>query len=347
MLRKFRNLIKDTAIIFILSLSGFFVMGEAYFRIFKKDSPCLFVPTSNEKLVYEYNKKFGNTGEINSYGMRDKEFNLHDIEDYYKIAVLGDSHTASFKVKNIEDTFPSQIEKYLNAASPHKPVRVLNFGVPGYNTAQELEALKSKVLAFQPKLVILQYCLNDTHVCNYIQPANKALNSLIYKSKLLVRLWEKFLYSSTGEKPFYEWVGRRFPDLLLYSEGLVGTRKPADDETPEHKPHPPRTKDRVPARYHYMLGEENWRKHIAEFAQVCRQNNILLLATGFIGEKERAIFSQAGFNVYSFNDIFKNQDMRNYGVDPDDTSSHFDGRGCHVIGKALAEYIAKNNLMKN
>src|SRR5262249_28547739 len=245
------------------------------------------VASENKKLVYELNKSYK---DINSFGMRDKEFDINEINNLYKIAVIGDSHTYSINVKNIEDTFPYRIEEYINKNMGQRIVKVLNFGVPGYNTAQELEVLKSKALMFKPKLVILQYHINDMHICNYIQPKYEKLHSLIYKSKFLVTLWKNILYSSLGKRFLLEWVGEHLPDALLFQEGLVGTRKAADDEVPAHKPHPPRTKERVPPRYHYMLGEENWRLHIHDFAYLCRQKGILLLATGFIEQEQRIIF---------------------------------------------------------
>ena len=38
---------------------------------------------------------------------------------------------------------------------------MLNFGVPGYNLEQEIEALRAKALAFSPDLVVVLFCLND------------------------------------------------------------------------------------------------------------------------------------------------------------------------------------------
>ena len=167
------------------------------------------------------------------------------------------------------------------------------------------------------------------------------LNLLLHKSKFLVTLWKNILYSPFGKRFLLEWVGDKFPDALLFQEGLVGTRKAADDEVPAHKPHPPRTKDRVPMRYHYMLGEDNWRMHVQEFAHLCKQKGIPFLATGFIGEEEKPIFLQEGFDVYSFYDIFQGQDMRDYGYDPDNTKSHFNAKGYYFVGKFLADYIQK------
>lgn len=323
-------------LIFFIIASSFFIIGEICVRIFQKESPTMYVASENQKLVYELNKDYK---DINSFGMRDKEIDLNEIKYLYKIAVIGDSHTYSTNVKNIEDTFPYHLEEHLNKNIGQRRVKVLNFGVPGYNTAQELEVLQSRALVFQPKLVILQYHLNDTHVCNYIQPEYKKLNSFIHKSKFLFILWKNILYSQFGKRFLLEWIGDTFPDALLFQAGLVGTRKAADDEVPAHKPHPPRTPERVPSRYHYMLGEENWRTHIKIFAHVCRQNGIALLATGFIDEEKKAILLKAGFDVYSFYDIFQDKDMREYGYSPDNTKTHFNAKGCYVVGTFLADYI--------
>ncbi len=182
----FKMTMGDAIMVVCIIVVSFFVIGEIAARIFKVDSPTMVVVSENEKLVYELNKNYEG---INVFGMRDRDFNIEEIKDLYRIAVIGDSYTYSINVNNVEDTFPSHLEKTLNYHAGRRIVKVLNFGVPGYNTAQELEVLQSKVAIFKPQLVILQYCINDTHVCNYIQPQNKKLNTFIYKSNFLVRLW--------------------------------------------------------------------------------------------------------------------------------------------------------------
>ena len=37
----------------------------------------------------------------------------------------------------------------------------MNFGVSGYNSSQEVRTLETKALAYEPDLVVLQYCMND------------------------------------------------------------------------------------------------------------------------------------------------------------------------------------------
>ena len=337
--KTFRGKMRDATLIIWITLIIFFATGEICTRIFKKVAPPMIVASENQKLVYELNKNYA---EINSFGMREEEFNIASIKDLYKIAVIGDSHTYSTMVKNMAETFPSQLEMHLNQNIGQRTVKVLNFGVPGYNTAQELETLKTRVLTFQPRMVILQYCINDTHICNYIQPEDKKLNSLIHKSQFLVLLWKNILYSPFGKAFLFDWIGKKIPDALLFQEGLVGTLKGADTEVPSHRAHPARTRERVPGRYHYMLGEENWRMHIQSFAHLSKQQGLVMLATGFIEDEEREVFLKEGFDVYSFYNIFKERDMREYDYNPDDTRSHFNAQGCYLIGKALAEYVHKH-----
>src|SRR4029434_3181109 len=141
--KTFKRKMRDTTLIVVITLIIFFATGEIFTRIFKKQSPPMVVASENQKIVYELNNNYA---ENNSFGMRDEEFDIDSIRDLYKIAVIGDSHAYSSMVKNMAETFPAQLEKYLNKIVGQRTVKVLNFGVPGYNTAQELEILKTKAL---------------------------------------------------------------------------------------------------------------------------------------------------------------------------------------------------------
>ena len=41
---------------------------------------------------------------------------------------------------------------------------MLNFGVPGYNTVQEVALLRYKALKWKPRIIILGYILNDPDI---------------------------------------------------------------------------------------------------------------------------------------------------------------------------------------
>ena len=53
------------------------------------------------------------------------------------------------------------VQDLLNRNSTGVRYEALNFGVPGYNTAQELRVLQTRVLPFRPAFVVLYYVFND------------------------------------------------------------------------------------------------------------------------------------------------------------------------------------------
>ena len=98
-------------------------------------------------------------GTSNRLGYRDREHPVTKPAGTYRIAVLGDSIAAGYRIGRTEEIFPFLLERRLRAAA--LPVEVLNFGVTGYNTEQEVETLRTRVLAFAPDLVVVAYCHND------------------------------------------------------------------------------------------------------------------------------------------------------------------------------------------
>lgn len=108
---------------------------------------------------------------INSEGLRDQEHSLTKPSDTIRIAVLGDSYPEGFSV-SLEETFWWAMGKKLQEcnAFPGKKIEVLNFGVSGYGTAQELLTLREQVWKFSPDIVMLAVTTN-----NDITDNNRAL----------------------------------------------------------------------------------------------------------------------------------------------------------------------------
>src|SRR6185295_39399 len=82
-----------------------------------------------------------------------------------RIAVLGDSFTEAMHVP-LEQTFWFLLQQKLQQcnAFPGKQVEVINFGVSGYGTAQELLTLRQKVWSYSPDIVILAFTTyNDVY----------------------------------------------------------------------------------------------------------------------------------------------------------------------------------------
>ncbi|NEO28063.1 MAG: SGNH/GDSL hydrolase family protein [Kamptonema sp. SIO4C4] len=95
---------------------------------------------------------------INAQGLRDQAYAQSNPPNTYRIAVLGDSFASAFQVEQ-EKTFWAIAEQQL-ANCPHLPqdnLEVINFGVAGYGTAQELLTLREQVQDYQPDFVLLAF----------------------------------------------------------------------------------------------------------------------------------------------------------------------------------------------
>src|SRR6476659_8509853 len=93
---------------------------------------------------------------INSHGFHDREHTIAKPPDTLRIAVVGDSFTEALQVP-LEKAFWSVMEpKLQHCLQPASAkVEVLNFGVSGFSTAQELVLLQKRVWQFSPDVVVL------------------------------------------------------------------------------------------------------------------------------------------------------------------------------------------------
>ncbi|MBS1992937.1 MAG: hypothetical protein JSS83_20610 [Cyanobacteria bacterium SZAS LIN-3] len=101
-------------------------------------------------------------------GWRDRDRSKAKPAKVFRIALLGDSQTESLQVP-LDKDWASLTEQRLNQVfHSHLPqfgydsAEVLNFGVSGYSTGQELLLLKRSVLAYKPDLVVLFYNQGDS-----------------------------------------------------------------------------------------------------------------------------------------------------------------------------------------
>ena len=109
--------------------------------------------TGKEVRYYSYD------GMSNNMGFRDYDHSLQKEPGSKRILILGDSVAQGLWINDDSKIYSVVMEKTLRQMG-HK-VDVMNFGVSGYNTQQEVETLIDKGLQFKPDLVILGYCLND------------------------------------------------------------------------------------------------------------------------------------------------------------------------------------------
>lgn len=94
----------------------------------------------------------------NSQGLRDRERPLTKPPSTYRIVILGDSYPEALQV-NVEASFWRLLEQRLEACAfrSTKHIDVINLGVSGFGTGQELRMLQTRGLAYQPDLVVLAF----------------------------------------------------------------------------------------------------------------------------------------------------------------------------------------------
>lgn len=112
----------------------------------------------------------GSWTRINSDGMRDREHGVAKPAGTVRIAVLGDSFAEAMPVEQ-DQAFWTVMERELARAVPGKKIEVLNFGVSGYGTGQELIMLRRRVWKYQPDIVLLAFFTG-----NDVRNNSRALN---------------------------------------------------------------------------------------------------------------------------------------------------------------------------
>lgn len=172
-----------------LTLSGLFmgvIIGEIGLRVagiegfskigdFVDSAPTRF-HTSDPNLGWrlkpgasgEWKGEGGSFVRVNSEGLRDREHSKAKPPNTLRVAVLGDSFTEAIHVP-VGQTFWSKLERKLGNCAPvkgRKNVEVINFGVQGYGTAQQLIMLRKKVWDYNPDIVVLAFFIGNDIINN-------------------------------------------------------------------------------------------------------------------------------------------------------------------------------------
>jgi lysophospholipase L1-like esterase len=166
-------------------------------------------PSGYPSLKYELSPGTATTArgkeiKINSQGFRGPEPSRDPAVQ--RVIVLGDSITFGHNLA-LEETFPFQLQQQLS--TPGRNLEVLNFGVHGYDTLQEVSSLEIRGLAYHPDLVVVAYCLNDVSISSVslehiqrMQRLHTAPSNLLLESRLVdliaesietlrIKHWEK------------------------------------------------------------------------------------------------------------------------------------------------------------
>lgn len=145
-------LILGEVVLSILDIPKFSTPGDSY-RISDEVKHHGLIPNTTAKLRSD---EFDINYFINSFGLRDKEFNLS--KNKYRALMLGDSFTEGVGV-NIENTIPKKVEMLLKSKGYN--IEVINSGVSSYSPILEYIYFKNEGYKFNPDLVILNLDISD------------------------------------------------------------------------------------------------------------------------------------------------------------------------------------------
>ncbi|HOW59325.1 MAG TPA: SGNH/GDSL hydrolase family protein [Candidatus Omnitrophota bacterium] len=194
-------------LLFVFVFSICCVLAEIVFLVFFYKSSHQLPPVTiyvheaspNLKLLYKplpnaFNVAYATFNKINSSGFRDREYPAQKKPGVRRIIFLGDSVVYG-NYLTWDQTIPKQLE--LNFQKNGRQVEVLNFGVSGYETEQEVEFFKEIGAKFNPDAVIVGYTMNDSSYASLevdLLHQNNNFQVTVAKKGMLKK-WVDFLFN--------------------------------------------------------------------------------------------------------------------------------------------------------
>jgi len=128
--------------------------------------------SDNERLIYELlpdlrvQHRFVPVA-TNALGFRGPAMTRDKPEGTKRLMVVGDSVVFGWGIP-ADSTLTSLVCERLRRRG-RMEIECLNLGVPGYNTAMEVEALASRWVSLEPDLVLLDFVHNDADLPNFLR----------------------------------------------------------------------------------------------------------------------------------------------------------------------------------
>jgi hypothetical protein len=154
----------------------------------------------------------------------------------------------------IEDSGLKVLERRLNETSRARKFEVVNFAVPGYNTAMESETFVRRCLEYAPDLVLLNFNTNDYDVPEFMRlPDDLATLRRSYLFDLAYSAYEGVTAVERDQLSVFD-----------FGQRTMGRREAARlDEDPA-----------LPDEYRYMVGAKGVVRALEQLAGAARERNI-------------------------------------------------------------------------
>ena len=205
-------------------------------RFWRYDSLLGWAHEPGQEGIFE-TRQFHTLVRINEKGLRDRQHTYERQNNVKRILVLGDSFAWGYGVEESE-RFSQRLEQAIG-------VEVINAGVSGYSTDQELLWYKNEGIKYETDLVILALTGNDVGDNN-----RQLVNTIYYKPKFVIEEGQlvatgypvpqtspqgRFIYSLSQRSSLAFFLTQRYFDLRsLYSETKVNSNPPSSPASSLH-----------------------------------------------------------------------------------------------------------------
>jgi hypothetical protein len=169
---------------------------------------------------------WGNLVSINSLGLRDSEINPQPSSKEFRILLLGDSVVFGLGI-SAEDTISHQLQTQLNRNQKDRIYKVINMGVPSYNTEQESIQFQTLGINLHPDLVLLIFGDNDVEPKMWVfERRSSILTNIAQRSYTLSLLalfyWElRLAITGTESRAAFRAAGGEHPGWMVVDAALV------------------------------------------------------------------------------------------------------------------------------
>ena len=191
---------------------------------------------------------------INSQGLRDYEYSTRKEPGTFRIVGIGDSSLFGWGVP-VEDSGLKVLERRLNEQFRPQKFEVINFAVPGYNTAMEAETFVRRCAEYAPDLVLLNFNTNDYEVPEFMRRPSD------------LSTWRRSYLFDVAYSVYEGVMGAEQPLTVFDFRRTISERQAAHlDEDPA-----------MPDEYRYMVGAKGVVRALEKLDAAVRERGIPLL----------------------------------------------------------------------
>ena len=134
-----------------------------------------------------------NSVNINSFGFRGAEFTSENISSNYRIFLLGGSTMFGYGATSDKTTIPGYLQQFLDETHNDHDIEIINAGIQGADSFDELNLIENKVVPLNPDLIIVYDGWNDLRAQNTPDMIEQNWNSMcdmgqMYKFDVILAL---------------------------------------------------------------------------------------------------------------------------------------------------------------